>query len=76
MAKIIDEMPKRRRGPRPLYPWDEWFDGQARRLEHGADFTSSPAVLRTAIHKAAVRRGMTAQTVIDGSDLLVQAFPR
>ena len=76
MAKILAELPGRRRGRRPLYPWDEWLDGQARRLEHGADFTSSAGTLRTAVHKAAARRDMTAQTVIDGSDLLVQAFPR
>lgn len=46
MPKIINEMPAATRGSRaPKYPWDEWFDGQAREFVQGdgddADFKAT-----------------------------------
>lgn len=42
MPKIITELPAANRGTRSSkYPWEEWFDGQAREFEQGEDFSST-----------------------------------
>lgn len=53
MAKIVDEIPGRQ-----YYPWAEWFDGQARLLEPGIDFTCEAEGMRSAAYGAAKQQGL------------------
>jgi len=51
-----------RRGRPPIYPWDEWFDGQVHVLQQGVDFTPEPYVMQRAIGVQARRRGLPIAT--------------
>ena len=53
MAKIVETIPGRQ-----YYPWEEWFDGKARLLEHGVDFTCEPEGMRSATYGAAKQHGL------------------
>jgi len=56
------------------YPWDEWLDGQARRLHRGDDFNCSLVSMRGLTHQVARRRGLAVRTKVeDDNCLLIQA---
>lgn len=57
MAEIIEAVSRARGGRRSAYPWDEWLDGQARRLTRGEDFQCLTESFRTMAHTAAKNRG-------------------
>jgi len=61
MAKIIDTLPGRA-GRRPVHPWDEYFDGQARELSAPEDFTCKPASFRSAAQQRAAAYGGKLET--------------
>jgi hypothetical protein len=75
MAKIVDGMPRRRPIP-SKYDWSEWFDGQARILEPGVDFSISAENFRAAARLAAARRGLGLQTHIADGLVWIQSFRR
>lgn len=67
-AQVIDETTAAtiaRKGPRPIYPWDQWFDGRPRALELDR---LGQARLRSAAYQAAARRGISVSvwTLDDG----------
>ena len=51
--------------PYTRYPWDEWFDGQARRATQGADFEVTPKDFAIAARKAAKSRGVTVRVSVN-----------
>ncbi len=75
MAKIIDAEDIQWGGsPGSRYPWDEWFDGKARILAKGEDFTSQISSFRTTVYECARRRGLKVRiaTVDNGKGVAVQ----
>lgn len=73
MAKVISSaVPVR---PWRRYPWDEWFDGKARELARGEDFTVSTVNFRSAAVSAARRMGIRVAIAIRGDSVLLQAIP-
>ena len=52
-TEILSEWPSGGRNSR--YPWDAWFDGEARVLVSGTHFTGNPASMRSSIYQAAKR---------------------
>lgn len=71
MAKIIkdEEMPPSRN----IYPWDEWFDGQARSLEKGEDFKSPTPNFANYIRRVAERKELSVLVRVKGKTIYVQA---
>ena len=58
-----------------MYPWDEWLDGQPRKLTRGEDFQVSPHSFGRAAHAAARVRGKRLRTSIEGVDIItIQAY--
>ena len=53
-TEILSEWPSGGRNSR--YPWDAWFDGEARVLVSGTHFGIAPASMRSTIYQAAKRR--------------------
>ncbi|MGW8177901.1 MAG: hypothetical protein ACWGQW_03790 [bacterium] len=66
MAKILKNFDASRHS-RGEYPWDEWSDGQARRIIQGEDFHCLVDTMKVAIRKQAGRLGRSA-TVVDGEE--------
>lgn len=64
MAKILTEMPKRLGGAgrKPIYPYDEWLDGQIRQLEPDIDYTAKPQSVVSSARATAEKRGMHLRT--------------
>lgn len=80
MAEIIEPF-KSRKGRPPVYPWETWADGQARRLYRGTedecaagekDFHAQLLSFRTMVHRKARDLNMTAQTKINEADGSIQ----
>jgi hypothetical protein len=63
---ILDEFPQQKHAGRPPeYPWDEWTDGEVRKLVRGEHFTCALRSLRSLIHLTARKRGLRAKTNIE-----------
>ncbi len=74
MAELLTEFPPINRGGRPqFYPWDEWFDGQVRRLTKGVDFHCSPNSLRSLAYTTAVNRGLNVRSKVLDKSIVIQA---
>ena len=55
--------------------YDELFDGQIRRLIVGRHLLTSRESFRTALYRAAARRGIRVRTQFDGPDsIVIQAY--
>lgn len=61
-----------RKGRPPIYPWDEWLDGQLHILRQADDFpTATPRGFRANCYHAAQAKGGKAETkLIDGGVML------
>ena len=55
-----------------VYPWDEWLDGQPRRLRRGVDFEALPSSFRGAAAMAATRRRVKIRTRTVGDEVFLQ----
>ena len=73
MSQVINQFPGQPGRP-PIYPWDEWCDGQVRRLFRGEDFNSDPKSFRVLVHRTAKSRGLKARTSIESDGVFVLAF--
>lgn len=76
-------------GRPPIYPWDEWLDGQAiRHVRRGREFTCEVASFLQLLRRTAKKRGATPRyqlgkgishlgEIIDGdeNDILIWAEP-
>lgn len=74
MAEVIEdgEWPTPASGSGGVYPWDEWLDGQPRRLRQGVDFEVRPEAFRSAATMAAGRRRIRVRTSVRGDEVYVQ----
>lgn len=74
MATIVDAAEVAwGRGREAGYPWNEWFDGQARQLERGKDFDIKPESLRGQAYTAARRNKVRIRTkILDKNTLAIQ----
>jgi len=70
VAEVVDGFPESGRNAK--FPWDEWFDGQVRRLEHGVDFDSKPSSFRSAANGVAARRGHGVRVKVVGGSVFLQ----
>lgn len=61
---ILQEFPHHLGRP-PIYPWDEWTDGQIRELRQGVHFHSQATSFRTLVHRTAKDYGLKAKTSIE-----------
>jgi hypothetical protein len=66
MAKRLDTPLILSSGRRRLYPWSEWIDGSAWRLERGTDFDCEPTSMASQIRDYASRHGLLAVARVDG----------
>jgi len=71
MAEVVGGMDFPSRGK---YPWDEWTDGQVRRLRKGQDFQCDTRSMQAYIYLIATRRGMKGRTVIEDDDTIIIQF--
>jgi hypothetical protein len=67
MADVIAEFESKKGRP-PIYPWDQWADGKARRLYRGQDFFATPVSFRTMVHRRAHDMGLHAYVDINKAD--------
>ncbi len=74
MAQIVNNGLPRTQGRPPVYPWDEWCDGKARRLFRGEDFFSHPKSFRVLVHRTAKGRGLKAHTHIEDDNTFIVEF--
>jgi hypothetical protein len=75
MSKIVSAFPQGNKRA-PLYPFDEWLDGNIYELERGEDkdFLVSPEGIRSSIHNYAKRNGIRVRTKIRENSVFVQAL--
>ena len=55
MPEILESLPAHTTS-QMRYPWDEWLDGQVRRLKAGVDFQCSPDSLEVTARRQASKR--------------------
>ena len=60
MATQISSLSERRVGGPAKYPWDQWMDGGAWRIQKGEDFASEPHSMASTIRKRADQFGKRA----------------
>lgn len=79
MAEIIDDIRLHAdsNGRKSKYPFDEWFDGKARRFTRGKDYAVSTHAFRSYMYSAAKRRGVTLRAVnATETSIDVQAYAK
>lgn len=73
MAELIQRFESKKGRP-AIYPWDDWSDGNARRLRQGSDFTATLYSFRTMVHRKARDLGMIAHTTINKADSSIEVW--
>ena len=74
MAEIIEDFGKiTHGGKKNKYPYDEWFDGQVRKLTRGTDFDVVPMNFVQCMLQAAYRRRVVLKIRRDGNIVIMQA---
>ena len=69
MSEIVDVFDFRKGlGRKEAYPWDEWADGQVRKLTRGVDFRAEVSSFQNAAYAWARRHNLVASTRIVGID--------
>ena len=71
MSELIDAIDISKGRP-PKYPWEQWTDGQARRLYQGEDFDATLESFRTMVHRKARDMNLKAHTKINEADTSIQ----
>lgn len=74
MGQVLKSFPAKKPGRPVTYPWDEWTDGQVRRLFRGEDFQANPKSFRVTIHRTAKNRALKAKTHIESDDAIIVRF--
>lgn len=75
MAEVLDSHDFRSGHGNALYPWEEWQDGQTRRIVRGEDFQVDPKVMQGQIKVRGSKVGRKTATNVQG-DAVVFAFQR
>jgi hypothetical protein len=60
-------------GRPPKHPWNEWLDGSTWRITRGIDFDARPSSIRQEILQTAARRGLGAETSVEGDSVVFRA---
>jgi len=55
------------------YPWEEWLDGQIRKLDKGEDFDGPAMSVERVIRTSANRRGIRVRIRVEGDSIYLQA---
>jgi hypothetical protein len=55
------------------YPWEEWLDGQIRKLTRGDDFDGPSMSVERVIRTSANRRGIRVRIRVEGESIYLQA---
>jgi hypothetical protein len=55
------------------YPWDEWLDGQIRKLDRVTDFDGPAMSVERVIRTSANRRGIRVRIRVEGDSIYLQA---
>jgi hypothetical protein len=55
------------------YPWEEWLDGQIRKLDRGEDFDGPSMSVERVIRTSANRRGIRVRIRVEGESIYLQA---
>lgn len=77
MAEVVDEWPETARsargsGSKFKYPWDEWFDGKMRKLQHGVDYELETRNMQRGILKKARQRNVRIRTAVEDDVIYLQ----
>ena len=75
MAEVLDAHDFRSGHGNAKYPWDEWQDGQTRRIARGTDFDVEAKVMQGQIKVRGAKVGRKTATNVQG-DAVVFAFQR
>ena len=64
MAKRLNDYDfvRKRGGPAPIYPWDQWTDGHVWRIKEGADFKCSSGSMVVYLYHQAKERNLRVRT--------------
>jgi len=78
MSEIVDVFDFRKGlGRKEAYPWDDWADGQVRKLTRGVDFRAEVSSFQNAAYAWARRHDLVAATRIVGIDqVMLQMNPK
>jgi len=78
MAKILKRYePKKRTGPKAVYPYDTWLDGKIYKLKQGEDFQCTCSSMEGLIRDAAKARFRRVHVYRDDEEtIVVQAAGR
>lgn len=61
IGDVVESVPNRR----DIYPWPDWLNGQAYRVQHGEHFSCSVVGFRSVLYSRAKREGMTVNVSSD-----------
>jgi hypothetical protein len=73
MAERIDSITPSR-GRAPIYPWGEWLDGSAWRIERGVDFEVPTDSMAAMVRMRASKAGLTATARVVGDAVEFQVL--
>lgn len=74
MAKRLETYnPSPRRGPKPVYPWDQWLGGEIWKIYRGKtkDYTLPDREMAKTIRRTATRKGVPVSVYTDSPGVLV-----
>lgn len=71
-----DTSPKESRGRPPLYPWEQWFNGQKWQLHRDKTYTCSDVSMARSIRKAARRFNKDVSVTTNDLGLLISPRQR
>ena len=71
MPEILESYDFTKTGRGNSYPWEEWSDGQTRRVERGVDFTCKVDSFMNALYGWTRRRGLLCHARRDGVSSVV-----
>jgi len=64
MAEVLKAMPKRKPRAR-RHPWDEWTDGQVRKIKRGQDYAGTTEAMRVRLYSVARDSKKKLEIVVD-----------
>lgn len=75
MSEVVKEF-EGKRGRPPVYPWEDWMDGEIHKLYKGEDFNGEAKSFRVSAHRTAKSYGLKVHTEIvdDGEAILIEFY--
>ena len=71
MATILKRYRPKKRGAPAKHPWNEWFDGERRRLRTGRDFHCQTASMANYIRDKARSIKFGCSVYVEGSNIVI-----